>query len=112
MGATQVGHSQVFLGGVAQGCCTALHVALTYPHNLGGIVACQGHLLSCTQMPPRWPLDKTLIYVYHGLSNEMFPWDAWVSSTYTKLEDAGANIHISTLEGVQHGDYEEEGSWV
>ena len=37
----EVGGKNVFLGGASQGCGTALHAALTYEGELGGVI---GHL--------------------------------------------------------------------
>merc|ERR1719215_1665585 len=49
--AAKVGHAQVYLAGRGQGCNTALHAALTYTHDVGGVLACHGHVLTSTEVP-------------------------------------------------------------
>mmetsp|Transcript_3862 Transcript_3862/g.14358 ORF Transcript_3862/g.14358 Transcript_3862/m.14358 type:complete len:852 (+) Transcript_3862:72-2627(+) len=109
----KVGASRVFLGGASQGCCVALHVAATWKGApLGGIVATQGHLLSCTKWPTDWANRGTPVRVYHGLADETIQWDSWASAAYEPLRKAGGNLKFHTDEGVDHGDDEAEGRWV
>lgn len=35
-------HSKLFVGGFSQGCCMAIHTALSYPHLIGGVVGLSG----------------------------------------------------------------------
>lgn len=60
--------TRVFIGGFSQGCSMALHVGLTYPKKLGGIIALGGFLFpftKATQQPP------TLIA--HGTNDSVIP---------------------------------------
>ena len=43
----EVGGKNVFLGGASQGCGTALHAALTYEGELGGVIGHSADLGSC-----------------------------------------------------------------
>ncbi|CAJ1369289.1 unnamed protein product [Effrenium voratum] len=108
--AAAVGAENVFLGGASQGCGTALHIALTYPGQLGGVIGTMGHLLSCTPVNKDWVAKKIPIFVYNGLADTMMLWEEWVKATYRRLEDAGADIRIALDEGVDHG--ENEDSWM
>eukprot|EP00747_Dinoflagellata_sp_TGD_P060522 gnl/TRDRNA2_/TRDRNA2_152066_c0_seq1.p1 gnl/TRDRNA2_/TRDRNA2_152066_c0~~gnl/TRDRNA2_/TRDRNA2_152066_c0_seq1.p1 ORF type:complete len:324 (+),score=26.42 gnl/TRDRNA2_/TRDRNA2_152066_c0_seq1:3-974(+) len=103
--------SRVLIGGSSQGCCTALHVALTYNRLLGGVVGTAGHLLSCTPLPAR---KKQLpIYLYNGLEDETMRW-SWVRTTYARFSAAGyANVHIRKERGVTHEKpARKEGEWI
>jgi len=102
-----VGGKNVFIGGASQGCGVALHIGLTYDGELGGIVGTMGHLLTRTPVRPEWVENKVPIFVYNGLADSMMKWDEWVAATWKRLEDAGADIRISTSEGVDHGENED-----
>jgi len=108
--AALVGGKNVFLGGASQGCGVALHCALTYPGELGGVMGCMGHLLTCTPVTPEWVARKIPIFTYNGLADSCMNWEKWVKATYSRLEDAGADIRIVTEEGVDHAEQEDE--WV
>lgn len=106
------GPGRVFLGGASQGCCTALHAAMTYPGALGGIVATQGHFLSCSKVPSDWAARGTPVRIYHGLADETMPWKEWVSDMYEPLRSSGGDVRHVVDEGVDHGDSDAEGMWV
>lgn len=109
--AAHVGVGHVFLAGSSQGCCTALHVALTYPGSLGGVLACQGHPLYVTQVPADWAERGTPIRVCNGLADETIPWENWASGCYDKLRGVG-DVRFQLDEGVDHCDDVAEGQWV
>eukprot|EP00927_Polykrikos_kofoidii_P046122 TRINITY_DN40316_c0_g1_i1.p1 TRINITY_DN40316_c0_g1~~TRINITY_DN40316_c0_g1_i1.p1 ORF type:complete len:2101 (-),score=404.85 TRINITY_DN40316_c0_g1_i1:205-6507(-) len=104
--------SRVFLGGASQGCCTALHVAMTYNGSLGGLVATQGHLMSLSTVPSDWSSRNTPIRIFHGLADDTMPWESWVSDTYDPLRNTGADVSDVTSAGVDHGDEKAEGQWI
>jgi len=92
--------SRVFLGGASQGCCTALHCALTYPKELGGFVGIVGHLLSSTPLPKK--KQRMPIYLYNGKQDQVMRW-SWVRETYGRFKEAGyTNVHIRVDDGVTH----------
>lgn len=105
--AALVGGKNVFLGGASQGCGTALHAALTYEGELGGVIGTMGHLLSCTPIKENWIAKKIPIFVYNGLEDSTMKWHEWVKATYCRLQDAKADIHIVLDEGVDHGENED-----
>eukprot|EP00928_Gymnodinium_smaydae_P019850 TRINITY_DN17642_c0_g2_i1.p1 TRINITY_DN17642_c0_g2~~TRINITY_DN17642_c0_g2_i1.p1 ORF type:complete len:981 (+),score=207.03 TRINITY_DN17642_c0_g2_i1:329-2944(+) len=106
------GGGNVYLGGSSQGCCTALHAAMTYPGRLGGVVGCQGHLLSCTRVPADWAARGTPVRIFNGLADTTMPWEEWVSDTFDPLRSNGSDTRIETEEGVEHCDDEAEAKWV
>ncbi|CAE7907378.1 unnamed protein product [Symbiodinium sp. KB8] len=108
--AALVGARNVYLGGASQGCGTALHIGLTYPGELGGIVGTMGHLLSCTPISREWLSKKIPVYTFNGLDDELMRWDVWVKATYERLAAAGAEVKMVVDEGVDHG--EEEDKWI
>lgn len=105
--AALVGGKNVFLGGASQGCGTALHIALTYKGDLGGVIGAMGHLLTCTPITPEWLAKKIPIFVYNGLDDTTMKWEEWVKATWQRLQDAKADIRIVLDEGVDHGENEE-----
>lgn len=105
-----VGAKNVFLGGASQGCGVALHCALTYPGELGGVIGCMGHLLTCTPVTAEWVARRIPVFTYNGLADECMNWEKWVKATYSRLQDAGADIRIVTEEGVDHAEQEDE--WI
>jgi len=107
-----VGAQRVFLGGASQGCGTALHAAMTYPTGFGGVIATQGHLLSCTEVPHDWAFRETPVRIFHGLADETIPWDPLAKETYDRLIETGADVKVTTDEGIDHCDSEQEGKWV
>jgi len=110
--AAKVGPGRLFLGGTSQGCCVALHAAASYAGPpLGGVLATQGHLLSHSRLPADWKARGTPVRVFHGLADEMMPWESWVSATFEPLRGAG-NVSFITEDGVEHNDEEAEGRWV
>merc|ERR1712139_155394 len=84
-----------------------MHAGLTYPGELGGLVGTMGHLLTCTPVSPEWLARKVPVYAYNGLADTTMPWEKWVKATWQRLEDAKADMHISTEEGIDHGEGEE-----
>jgi len=103
--------SRVFLGGASQGCCTALHCALTYPRLLGGFVGFVGHLLSSSPVPAK---KRNLpIYLYNGREDKTMRW-GWVRNTYRRFDDAGyTDVHIKVEAGVTHeGPKNKEREWI
>jgi len=105
----------IFLGGASQGCAVALHAALTYPADrggLGGVIATQGHLLSLTTVPADWASRNTPVRVFCGLADTTMPWEKWVSATYESLRESGGNFQCTLDEDVDHGDEEAEGRWI
>jgi len=103
----RVGAKNVFLGGASQGCCTALHVGLTYPGDLGAIIGTMGHLLKCTPVTPEWIARKVPVYNYIGDSDTTMPWEKWVRDTWWRFEDAGGEVHHHLEPGADHGDKED-----
>jgi len=110
--ARQVDHTQIFVGGIGQGGTAALHVALTYPKSLGGIVACQGHLASCTEVPSDWASRNTPVHVFHDLVKDRTSWEAWVASTYDRLKQVGADVRIATRVDAEVEDKDLQATWV
>ena len=58
------GYNNIYLGGFSQGACMSLHIGLSYPKSLGGIIACSGALF------PRTIINKNneniRIFISHG----------------------------------------------
>ena len=89
-----MGGKNVFLGGASQGCGTALHAALSYKGELGGVIGTMGHLLTCTEISPEWIKRKIPIFVsaavgtrlfmtslrYNGLDDSTMKWEEWVKA--------------------------------
>jgi phospholipase/carboxylesterase len=107
------GNSQrVLLGGASQGCCVALDAAMTYPEELGGVIGCVGHHLSCT------PLDVAKrsmpLYLFHEATDKEMQWK-WVKGTVQRLIDAGWKVYSkreSDPAGCGHWIQDIEGQWV
>lgn len=108
--AERVGSKNVFLGGASQGCGMAMHVGLTYPKPLGGLIGTMGHVLTPTPITAEWLSHKVPVYVYIGLADTTMPWEKWVKATWQRLENAGAQVHIHLEEDVDHGECEEK--WI
>merc|ERR1711933_664694 len=102
---------RLLLAGSSQGCATALHAAMSYPEALGGIMASQGHLLTCTKIPSDWATRGTPVLVFNGLADSTMPWTAWVSSTYDRLRDSDSVVFFHTEGGIDHCDEEAEARW-
>jgi len=102
--------SRVLIGGASQGCCTALHCALQYPRNLGGVVGIVGHLLSCTPVPAA---KKNMpVSLYNGLDDTVMRW-SWVRKTFRRLEDVGySDLRMHREAGVQHDTGPKEREWL
>lgn len=106
--AAKVGARNVFLGGASQGCCMAMHAALTYERELGGVIGTMGHPLTSSPVTPEWLALKVPVYCYIGLADSTMPWDKWVGATWQRLEDAGAQLQVRKDEGIDHGEAEDE----
>jgi len=80
---------------------------------LGGLVCINGHLLSKTNVEAERCERKIPVFVYHELGDEAIPWEKWAKDSYKRLEDAGADVRISTGEPeVEHQGDEYEERWV
>jgi len=108
--AALVGGKNVFVGGASQGCGVALHVALTYPGELGGVVGTMGHVLTCSPVTKEWAAKKIPVFAYNGLADETIQWEKWAAATWKRLQDVGADVRIVTEEGVDHA--EREDTWL
>eukprot|EP00928_Gymnodinium_smaydae_P014378 TRINITY_DN15254_c0_g1_i1.p1 TRINITY_DN15254_c0_g1~~TRINITY_DN15254_c0_g1_i1.p1 ORF type:complete len:812 (-),score=189.45 TRINITY_DN15254_c0_g1_i1:248-2683(-) len=106
----KVGARNVFLGGASQGCGVALHAALTYPGDLGAFVGTMGQLLKSSPVTPEWVARKVPVFVYNGLADTTMDWEKWVKDTWSRLEEAGADVRIQLDEGVDHA--ENEDNWL
>merc|ERR1740121_2449300 len=95
-----VGAQNVFVGGASQGSGVAAHCALTYNGTLGGICLTMGHLLEATPVQPTWAERQIPVHVFHGLKDDTIPWEAMAAPSYQRLKDVGADVRITTEEGV------------
>lgn len=105
---------RVILGGVSQGCCTALHAALTFPQRLGGFIGIVGHLLSSTPVDPHGPQAAMPLHFFHEVEDDIMRW-AWVQKGEQRLREAGFNVHARHArdpEGHGHFIGGIEGRWV
>lgn len=103
---------RVFLGGCSQGCGVALHAGLTYEGELGGLLGTMGHVLSSTPVAEAWLAKKVPVHACCGLADSTMPWEKWVAPTWERLKTAGACMHTTLEEGVDHGDEEREAAWI
>mmetsp|Transcript_40635 Transcript_40635/g.80290 ORF Transcript_40635/g.80290 Transcript_40635/m.80290 type:complete len:1054 (-) Transcript_40635:43-3204(-) len=101
----------VWLGGTSQGAAVALHAGLSYHGRLGGVLATQGHMLTSTSVPGDLAKRGMAVRIFNGLDDETMPWDSWVSKTFERLKESGADVKIKVDEGVEHCDNEAEGRW-
>jgi len=108
------GPERVFLGGSSQGSGLALHAAMTYRRDIGGVLACQGHVLkqSRTLGFAGWAARGIPVRAYNGLADTTMAWEDWVSATYDPLRASGGDVEFTLDEGVDHADDEAEGRWV
>jgi len=105
---------RVILGGVSQGCCTALHAALTFPQRLGGFIGIVGHLLKNSPVDPDGPQASIPLHFFHEVEDDVMRW-AWVQKGEQRLRDAGFNVHARHVKDPEgHGHYIGgiEGRWV
>jgi len=65
--------TKVFLGGISQGCATALHVGLGFDKPLGGILGGIGYLLDNTE--EHEANKNTPIFLYNGKNDPLIPFD-------------------------------------
>jgi len=104
--AALVGGQNVFLGGASQGSGVAAHAALTYNDPLGALCLTMGHLLEATPVTPEWAERKVPVHVFHGLKDDTIPWEKMAAPSYERLSSEGADVRITTEEGVDHGEGE------
>jgi len=71
--------SRVFIGGFSQGCCMALHIGLSYPKKLGGIIGLSGLLFPFSSIKNTPP-----ILISHGTHDFIIPF-AIAEKSYQKL---------------------------
>ena len=103
--ACEVGISNVFLGGVSQGCGTAFHALSTLPLDLGaigGFYGSIGHVMPCTDVKQVSDRVKGPIVFYSGADDDVMEWN-WVKHTYARLEGI-PRVEIWREDGVKHED--------
>lgn len=94
------GHDGLIVGGLSQGCCTALDVAIRYQYPIRGFVGIVGHPLSLT--PPGRHLEVPL-HFFNGAKDKVMRWQ-WVEPLIDRLRTAGhrkVTVH-GPLPGVHH----------
>eukprot|EP00929_Paragymnodinium_shiwhaense_P003019 TRINITY_DN10339_c0_g1_i3.p1 TRINITY_DN10339_c0_g1~~TRINITY_DN10339_c0_g1_i3.p1 ORF type:complete len:614 (+),score=83.05 TRINITY_DN10339_c0_g1_i3:82-1923(+) len=96
-----VGPGNVILAGYSQGGTVALHAGLMWKGpKLGGIYAISTTLLTTT--PAVDPGCK--VWVYHGLSDEVFPWHKWAREGWARLLSCGTDLELNVQDGIFHVD--------
>lgn len=85
--------------GISQGCCTAIHVVLTYRHRIGGLLGIVGHLLTPT---PLDDLDKSMpVRLFYGEDDDVMEWK-WIKHTVDRFIQSGANVRHVLEPGQDH----------
>eukprot|EP00930_Biecheleria_cincta_P057975 TRINITY_DN43842_c0_g1_i1.p1 TRINITY_DN43842_c0_g1~~TRINITY_DN43842_c0_g1_i1.p1 ORF type:complete len:662 (+),score=124.43 TRINITY_DN43842_c0_g1_i1:44-2029(+) len=96
-----VGPGNVSIGGYSQGGTIALHAGLTWKGpKLGAIYAIATTLLTTT---PALKVDCK-VRAFHGLSDEVFPFDRWAHEGYARLAATGTDLELQVQDGVYHVD--------
>jgi predicted esterase len=106
---SQTDWSKIFLFGFSQGSFVSLHSGMTFPQQLGGVVALSGYLAHTHRMPtPGTARLELPIFVAHGLNDQVvFP--AQHFETLDVLSHFGfRKVTAKTYKGVAHGLCAEE----
>jgi phospholipase/carboxylesterase len=97
-------YEHIFLGGVSQGCAMALHVGLTYPKKLGGLIGIAGFLFPFTPLSE----DKLRLPIFlgHGSNDFVIP-ELLAKFSYARFNSNKFNAFYKTYD-VGHNVNEEE----
>ena len=101
--ALQGNYSRVFLGGFSGGCAMSLHVGLSLPQKLGGIIGYAGYLFEIT---PKLSDDRNVL-VIHGHKDKIRPWMT-VEHTYLPFKEKD-NVKILLFDNIEHDIRSSEG---
>lgn len=101
--------SRVFVGGVSQGCGTALHAVATLPPmgSIGGFYGSIGHVMPCTDVSNLADRVAGPIVFYCGANDRVMSW-SWVKPTFERL-DGVPRVEIWREDKVGHVD---DGHWI
>lgn len=96
--AALVGAEGVVVAGAAQGGTLALHMALSHPRRLAGVVAFSSYLA----LPSLYPAhvhaanSRTPVLVVHGRLDRAIPWETFAKPRYESLRKAVPSLPIET----------------
>jgi hypothetical protein len=99
--------SRVFVGGISQGCGTALHAVATAPMgSIGGFYGSIGHVMPCTDVSSLADRVCGPIIFCNGADDDVYAW-SWVKLTFARLADV-PRVEFWREDGVGHYD---DGHW-
>ena len=94
---------RLFVLGYSQGGCMALDAGLTARHELGGIIALRGHLMSATDVPTATERRTQRVLAYHGAEDETIGC-ALARRLSARVSAAGHALSFESQPGLGHGD--------
>ena len=94
---------RLFVLGYSQGGCMALDAGLTARHELGGIIALRGHLMSATVVPAATERRTQRVLAYHGEEDATIAC-ALARRLSARVSAAGHALSFDAQPGLGHGD--------
>jgi len=97
------GADKVLLGGFSQGGAMSIHIGLSYPSALAGVISCSGYVLLQGQYPALMSSagSKVQILAYHGTQDPTVPME-FAKMGYDALKKHGANIDFNKEKHLEH----------